>query len=81
MDMTTLILIIAVIALVMFFMNRNRMVSRGPGTYNDPYAGGNERPSYDSPEYRSGGSIGGDRTGVEIPDDRAVGGLETPTTR
>jgi hypothetical protein len=81
MDMTTLILIIVVIAVVMFFMNRNRTVSRGPTGYNDPNAGANERPTYDDPNYRSSGSIGGSSSGVEIPRDRSVGGLETPTTR
>jgi hypothetical protein len=81
MDMTTLILIIAIIALVLFFMNRNRMVSRGPTNYNDPSAGANERPTYDNPDYRRSGSIGGSPSGVEIPRERSVGGLETPTTR
>ena len=48
MDLTTLILIIVVIALVGYFMNRNRTIARGT-----------ERPTYDDPDYRSGGSIGG----------------------
>jgi hypothetical protein len=77
MDMTTLILIIAIIALVMFFMNRNRMASRGP-YYNDTAARGNERPTYDDPDYSSSGSIGGS-PGVEVPRERTVGGLETPS--
>jgi hypothetical protein len=73
MDLTTLIIIIAVIALVMFFLNRSRTMpgtgytNRGVDrpTYDDPnYAssgsiGGTDQPVYDDPNYVSGGSIGG----------------------
>jgi hypothetical protein len=59
MDITTVILIVVIVALVMFFLNRNRTVSRGP-TYNDQAYPGNERPTYDDPNYSSSGSIGGD---------------------
>jgi hypothetical protein len=79
MDTTTLILIIVIIALVMFFMNRNRTASRGP-YYNDTSPRGNERPTYDDPGYSSSGSIGGSPGGVEVPRERTVGGLETPSS-
>jgi len=69
MDLTTLILIILVVALVAYFMNRNRTIAGGTErpTYDDPDyrsggsigGGGTERPTYDDPDYRSGGSIGG----------------------
>jgi len=48
MDLTTLIVIIVIVALVVYFMNRNRTIARGT-----------EQPTYDDPDYRSGGSIGG----------------------
>jgi hypothetical protein len=66
MDLTTLIIIIAVIALVMFFLNRNRMM---PGSGNS----GVDRPTYDDPNYASSGSIGG---GPETLEERSVGGPE-----
>jgi len=70
MDMTTLILIIAIVALAAFLMNRNRMGARGTErpTYDDPDyrsggsiggGSGSARPTHDDPDYRSGGSIGG----------------------
>ena len=52
MDLTTLIVIIVVVALLVFFMNRNRTIARGT-----------ERPTYDDPNYRSSGSIGGSQSG------------------
>jgi len=80
MDTTTLILIIVIIALVLFFMNRNRTASRGPTNYTDPNARGDERPTYDDPNYTSGGSIGGSPD-VELPRERTAGGIETPSNR
>ena len=77
MDMTTLIIIFAIVALVMFFLNRNRMGSRGPTTYADPYARGNERPTYDDPGYTSSGSIGGSPA-ADIPQERSVGTINEP---
>jgi hypothetical protein len=78
MDMTTLIIIFAIIALVMFFLNRNRMISRGwPTTYGDPYTRGNERPTYDDPGYSSSGSIGGTRQ-PDMPQERSVGRINEP---
>ena len=77
MDMTTLIIIFAVIALVMFFMNRGRTISRGPTTYGDPYTRGNERPTYDDPGYSSAGSIGGTRE-PDMPQERSVGRINEP---
>ncbi len=44
----SIILIIVVIALLVFFMNRSRTIARG-----------SNQPRYDDPDYRSGGSIGG----------------------
>jgi len=87
MDLTTLIIIIAVIALVMFFLNRSRMMPGAgygtPGvdrpTYDDPnYASGGsigdaDQPVYDDPKYRSGGSIGG---APETLEERSVAGPE-----
>ena len=58
MDISTLVIIVVVIALVMFFLNRNRGAARGP-FYNDTTSRGNERPTYDGPNYTSSGSIGG----------------------
>ena len=78
MDMTTLIIILAIVALVMFFLNRNRMMSRGPTTYGDPYTRGNERPTYNDPDYTSSGSIGGSPE-VQVPEERSVGGVTTGT--
>jgi hypothetical protein len=63
MDLTTLIIIIAVIALVMFFLNRSRMM---PGA-------GYGNPGVDDPNYASGGSIGG---APETLEERSVGGPE-----
>jgi hypothetical protein len=77
MDMTTLIIIVAIVALVMFFMNRNRMTSRGPTTYGDPYTRGNERPTYDDPDYMSTGSIGGAQE-PDRPQERSVGTINEP---
>jgi hypothetical protein len=76
MDMTTLIIIVAIIALVVFLMNRNRMASRGTPYGTGPYARGEERPTYDDPNYTSGGSIGGaPPTGIHH--ERSVGGPDT----
>ena len=85
MDPTTLLIIIAVIALVMFFLNRNRTMP-GSGnsgmdrpTYDDPnYASGGsigdaDKPVYDDPNYASSGSIGG---APETLEERSVGGPE-----
>jgi hypothetical protein len=77
MNMTTLIILFVVIALVMYFFNRNRMGTRGPTTYGDPYTRGNERPTYDDPEYTSSGSIGGTRA-AEPPQERSVGTINEP---
>src|SRR5687768_10571266 len=74
MDTMSIILIIVVIALLVFFMNRSRTIARGSNrpTYDDPDyrsggsiggasggASGGARPTHDSPDYRSGDSIGG----------------------
>jgi hypothetical protein len=67
MDLTTLILIIVIVALVGYFMNRNRTIARGT-----------ERPTYDDPNYRSGGSIGGGSTAqptYDDPDYRSSGSI------
>jgi hypothetical protein len=72
MDISTVIIIVVVIALVMLFLNRNRGAARGP-FYNGTTSRGNERPTYDDPNYTSGGSIGG----APEPDslqERSVGG-------
>ena len=69
-----------IIAIVMFFLNRNRMISRnGPTTYGDPYTRGNERPTYDDPGYTSSGSIGGTPE-PEAPRERSVGAINVMAT-
>ena len=75
MDTTTIILIVAIVVLVLFFLNRNRTAARGP-YINDTSARGDERPTYDDPNYRSGGSIGGGPA-PEPPRERSVGGTSS----
>jgi len=76
MDITTLIIIIAVVAIVLFLLNRNRMASGNPyynnSPTNDPYARGAESPTYDDPNYTSAGSIGGAPM-PEPPRERSLG--------
>jgi hypothetical protein len=57
MDLTTLRIIGLIIIVVVMLLNRSR------GGYSGPFYGrgnrGAERPTYDDPNYRSSGSIGG----------------------
>ena len=79
MDSTTIWIIIAVIALVAFFLyNRNRPAPRG--TYDDRNTrssgsiGGGKR-SYDDPNHRSSGSIGGGQRGHDDPEHARRGSI------
>ena len=70
MDTTTLLIIIIVVLVVAFIMSRNRGTYGGyPRNTNT----GPERPTYDDPNYRSGGSIGGAEVDEPAPRERSVG--------
>jgi hypothetical protein len=53
MDTTTLLIVVGIVLLVMFLLNRSRAGVGGPPLRGD------ERPRYDDPDYTSTGSIGG----------------------
>jgi hypothetical protein len=57
MDTTTLLIIVGIVLLVMFLLNRSRY--NAGGTPYGPFNRGDERPRYDDPDYTSAGSIGG----------------------
>jgi hypothetical protein len=63
MDTTTLLIIIVVVLLVLFMINRSRggVGPAGRSGY------GNERPTYDDPDYTSSGSIGGTSSAGSAP--------------
>jgi len=79
MDSTTIWIIIAVVALLAFFLyNRNRPAP--PGTYDDRRTrssgsiGGGDR-AYDAPNQRSSGSIGGGQRGHDAPEHESRGSI------
>lgn len=79
MDTTTILIIIAVIALIAFWLyNRNKPAPHG--TYNDPDVrssgsiGGGTR-SYDDPDVRSSGSIGGGTRSHDSPKHSSGGSI------
>lgn len=79
MDTTTVIIIVAVIALIAFwFYNRNKPAPRG--TYDDKNTrssgsiGGGTR-AHDDPNVRSSGSIGGGTRAYDTPDHTSGGSI------